>query len=71
MTQAGSDSHTGPVTARFDFTVDCHYGPSGSEWAGTRSVGRSPVKTMLLISSSHEKQTAITEGFSIQRVFIP
>ena len=35
------------------------YGPSGSGRAGTRSVGRSPDKPMLWISSSHEKQTAI------------
>ena len=33
------------------------YGPSGSGRAGTRSVGCSPDKPMLLISSAHEKQT--------------
>ena len=38
--------------------VPVRYGPSGSRRAATRSVGCSPDKPMLLINSSHEKQTA-------------
>ena len=45
------------------------YGPSGSGRAGTRSVGCSPDKPMLLISSSHEKQTAIKPKASRDREF--
>ena len=47
------------------------YGPSGSGRAGTRSVGSrcSPDKPMLLISSSHEKQTAIRPKASRDREF--
>ena len=49
-----------------DFPTRSHcqrYGPSGLGRAGTRIVGCSPDKPMLLISSSHE-------GFSRERVFI-
>ena len=46
------------------------YGPSGSRRAGARSVGCSPVKPMLLISSSHEKQTAVKPRASRDREFL-
>ena len=50
--------------------VLARYGPSGSGRAGTRSVGCSPDKPMLLISSSHEKQTAIKQRASRDREFL-
>ena len=55
-----------------DSDLDCvRNGPSGSGRAGTRTVTRcrSPDKPMLLISSSHEKQTAIKPRASRDRKF--
>ena len=64
----GSDCHgclgaSGPGPSQ-------RYGPSGSGQAGTRIVRCSPNKPMLLISSSHEKQTAIKQRASRDREFL-
>ena len=50
-----------------DALFDYCYGPTGSGRAGTRIVGSSPDKPMLLISSSHANGYK-AEGFSRQRV---
>ena len=46
------------------------YGASGSGRAGTRIVGCSSDKPMLLISSEHEKQTAVKPRASRDREFL-
>ena len=74
---------TGQATAGFKFVGRCsgvvvcrhwharagRYWPSCSGRAGTRIVECSPDKPMLLISSSHEKQTAIKPRASRDREF--
>ena len=74
---------TGPRTARpgvgcsssvcvrlASLSPDARCGPSGSGRAGPRIVGCSPDKSMLLISSSQEKQTAIKPRASRDREFL-
>ena len=58
------------ITAAMMMRQTSCYGPSGSGPAGTRSVGCSPDKPMLLISSSHEKQTAIKPRVLCQRITV-
>ena len=55
-----SGTPAGPAAGPGSMSATVRYGPSGSGRAGTRIVVWGTDKPMLLISSSHEKQTAIT-----------